>query len=158
MSTDLESRRDLPRIQVRAVKTETLQSCSATDDKETIIQQENSETDDCQTPKSEEHKIPAVLSCPPAPRKPRRSFSCKRKLTELEFFEIVNREEVDSFFQSSFELLPKRRSVIPEKTWDLDHGFSEKAESFSHLNQWIENDVKDHASVSSKHISIPISV
>ncbi|KAJ6901751.1 hypothetical protein NC651_019499 [Populus alba x Populus x berolinensis] len=25
-------------------------------------------------------------------------------------------------------------------------GFSEKAESFSHLNQWIENDVKDHAS------------
>jgi len=109
MSTDLESRQDLPRIQVRAVKTETLQSCSATDDKETIIQQENSETDDCQTPKSEEHKIPVVLSCPPAPRKPRRSFSCKRKLTELEFFEIVNREEVDSFFQSSFELLPKRR-------------------------------------------------
>jgi hypothetical protein len=37
-------------------------------------------------------------------------------------------------------------------------GFSEKAESFSHLNQWIENDVKDHASVSSKHISIPILV
>ncbi|KAJ6767730.1 CYCLIN-DEPENDENT PROTEIN KINASE INHIBITOR SMR14 [Salix koriyanagi] len=110
MSTDLELRRDLPAIQVRAVKTETLQSCRATDDKETIIQRADSETDDdCQTPKSEEHKIPPVLCCPPAPRKPRRSFSCKRKLAEFEFFETVNREEVDSFFQSSFELLPKRR-------------------------------------------------
>lgn len=26
---------------------------------------------DCETPKSEEHKIPNVLECPPAPRKPR---------------------------------------------------------------------------------------
>lgn len=27
--------------------------------------------DGCETPKSEEHKIPKVLECPPAPRKPR---------------------------------------------------------------------------------------
>ncbi|KAG6758559.1 hypothetical protein POTOM_038918 [Populus tomentosa] len=94
MSTDLELLQDLPRIQVRpAVKIETLQSCGATDDNKAIIQQENSETDDCQTPKSEEHKIPAVLSCPPAPRKAKRNISCKRKLTEIDFFEIVNREE-----------------------------------------------------------------
>jgi len=111
MSTDLELLHDLPRIQVRpAIKIETLQSCIATDGNKAIIQQENSETDDdCQTPKSEEHKIPAVLSCPPAPRKAKRNISCKRKLTEIDFFEIVNGEEVDSFFQSSFELLTKRR-------------------------------------------------
>ncbi|KAF9674939.1 hypothetical protein SADUNF_Sadunf10G0179800 [Salix dunnii] len=113
MSPDLELRQDLPVIQVRpaTTKIETLQSCSAADDKKAIIQQENSETDDCQTPKSEEHRIPAVLSCPPAPRKAKRIVSCKRKLREIDFFEIVNREEVDSFFQSSSELLTKRSRI-----------------------------------------------
>ncbi|KAG5237817.1 cyclin-dependent protein kinase inhibitor SMR [Salix suchowensis] len=110
MSADLELRQDLPFIQVRpATKIGTVQSCSDADDNKAIIQRENSETDDCQTPKSEEHRIPAVLSCPPAPRKAKRIVSCKRRLREIDFFETVNRDEVDSFFQSSSELLTKRR-------------------------------------------------
>ena len=40
---------------------------------------DNAEEEECQTPKSEAHKIPPVLSCPPAPRKPK-SFPVKRKL------------------------------------------------------------------------------
>ena len=59
----------------------------------------------CRTPTSKEHRIPKILDCPPAPRKPKRAPTCKRKLSELQFFEIVNREEVDSFFRSSFEQL-----------------------------------------------------
>ena len=61
------------------------------------------EEDCCRTPTSKEHRIPKILDCPPAPRKPKRAPTCKRKLSELQFFEIVNREEVDSFFRSSFE-------------------------------------------------------
>ncbi|KAF8039137.1 hypothetical protein BT93_B1626 [Corymbia citriodora subsp. variegata] len=56
--------------------------------------------DSCRTPTSEKHRIPAVLRCPPAPMKPRffRS-SCRRKLSELDFFDVVNRGEVDAFFK-----------------------------------------------------------
>ncbi|KAJ6744166.1 CYCLIN-DEPENDENT PROTEIN KINASE INHIBITOR SMR1-LIKE, partial [Salix purpurea] len=110
MSADLELRQDLPLIQVRpATKIGTLQSCSDADDNKAIIQQENSETDDCQTPKSEEHRIPAVLSCPPAPRKAKRIVSCKRRLREIDFFETVNRDEVDSFFSIQFRASYKEK-------------------------------------------------
>ncbi|KAL4342494.1 hypothetical protein GQ457_08G011280 [Hibiscus cannabinus] len=66
---------------------------------------------ECSTPTSEESKIPAVLSCPGAPRKPRKTFvSCKRKLSEFQFFEILNRDEVDAFFQAGFhDPVAKRR-------------------------------------------------
>ncbi|KAK8651329.1 hypothetical protein V6N13_140936 [Hibiscus sabdariffa] len=66
---------------------------------------------ECSTPTSEENKIPAVLSCPGAPRKPRKAFvSCKRKLSEFQFFEILNRDEVDAFFEAGFhDPLAKRR-------------------------------------------------
>ncbi|KAF8009533.1 hypothetical protein BT93_J0518 [Corymbia citriodora subsp. variegata] len=63
----------------------------------------------CRTPTSEHHKIPAIRSCPPTPRKPVHvrpiSFQNKRK---LHFFESTSkgREELDSFFQSSFKLSP----------------------------------------------------
>nr|XP_023876179.1 cyclin-dependent protein kinase inhibitor SMR1-like [Quercus suber] len=63
------------------------------------------EEDCCRTPTSKEHRIPKILDCPPAPRKPKRAPTCKRKLSDLQFFEIVNRDEVDSFFRSSFEQL-----------------------------------------------------
>ncbi|XP_030550470.2 cyclin-dependent protein kinase inhibitor SMR3-like [Rhodamnia argentea] len=55
----------------------------------------------CRTPTSEKHRIPAALRCPPAPKKPRfsRSTSCRRKLSELDFFDVVNRREVDTFFE-----------------------------------------------------------
>ncbi|KAJ9159870.1 hypothetical protein P3X46_025327 [Hevea brasiliensis] len=116
MSTDHESRQDLPRIQVPPIKIQTLGSCSTSEDlRDDVIQQENG--DECRTPTSEEHKIPAILSCPPAPRKPRRrTVLRKRKLSEFEFFEIVNRQEVESFFGSSFEVVaPAKKRSCPCK-------------------------------------------
>ncbi|OIW13209.1 hypothetical protein TanjilG_17652 [Lupinus angustifolius] len=58
------------------------------------------------TPTSKESKIPEVLSCPPAPKKPKSLVSCKRKLMdEFQFFEDTNKEDMDEFFRSTF---PKR--------------------------------------------------
>ncbi|KAG4150746.1 hypothetical protein ERO13_D04G021300v2 [Gossypium hirsutum] len=59
----------------------------------------------CKTPCSKENKIPAVVSCPPAPKKPKtRPLSCKRKLSpQFQFLEMVNRDEVDAFFKAAFD-------------------------------------------------------
>ncbi|KAK9124045.1 hypothetical protein Sjap_013647 [Stephania japonica] len=62
----------------------------------------------CVTPTSKDQKIPILQSCPPAPKKPKRSnvvLSCKRKLlcsSELQFFESTTsgREQVESFFKA----------------------------------------------------------
>ncbi|XP_047965644.1 cyclin-dependent protein kinase inhibitor SMR6-like [Salvia hispanica] len=53
-------------------------------------------SEDCQTPRSPRHMIPAVLRCPPAPKKRRQAAACKRKLCELEFFAG---EEIESLFR-----------------------------------------------------------
>ncbi|KAL7252832.1 hypothetical protein ACSBR1_007397 [Camellia fascicularis] len=105
MSTDLEFRQGLPQLRLPAIRIRaSLLSETTGDDSTATIQTPKSGVDDeCHTPKSPEHKIPAILICPPAPKKPKRSVSCKRKLCELEFFEIVAREEVESFFRSSFD-------------------------------------------------------
>ncbi|XP_048139820.1 cyclin-dependent protein kinase inhibitor SMR2-like [Rhodamnia argentea] len=78
--------------------------------------------DSCRTPTSEHHKVPAVRSCPPTPRKPAHvqasSFQNKRK---LHFFESTSkgREELDLFFQSSFEPSPgvKKRCMSVDFTF-----------------------------------------
>eukprot|EP01018_Ginkgo_biloba_P001844 Gb_23788 [translate_table: standard] len=36
-----------------------------------VVEEANENTEGCETPKSEEHSIPEVLECPPAPKKPR---------------------------------------------------------------------------------------
>ena len=58
----------------------------------------------CSTPTAVQHKIPAMTSCPPPPPPPKKPSvsSRKRKLSEVEFFEIVNRDEVDMFFLLHF--------------------------------------------------------
>ncbi|XVF82992.1 hypothetical protein PTKIN_Ptkin16aG0097000 [Pterospermum kingtungense] len=105
MSTDLELFKDLEKIRLPKLKVQP----------SIVIQEENKDQGDsseCSTPTSEENKIPTVLSCPPAPRKPRRRpVSCKRKLSELEFFKIVNRDEVDAFFKAACcdDSMSKRR-------------------------------------------------
>uniref|UniRef100_A0A5B7BZA1 Cyclin-dependent protein kinase inhibitor SMR1-like n=1 Tax=Davidia involucrata TaxID=16924 RepID=A0A5B7BZA1_DAVIN len=109
MSTDLEFRQSSPEIRLPAIKVRASQSSDISNDNSGILipmdhKSEDSE-DECHTPTSPEHKIPAILSCPPAPKKPKRAVSCKRKLCELEFFEIVASEEVESFFRSSFGLV-----------------------------------------------------
>ncbi|OAY38921.1 hypothetical protein MANES_10G053200v8 [Manihot esculenta] len=116
MSTDLELGQDLLSIEVPPIKIQTPGSCSNSKDINVdVIQQENGD-ECCRTPTSEEHKIPDILCCPPAPRKPRRRMIlCKRKLLEFdEFFEIVNRQEVESLFRSSSEVIAaaKKRSCL----------------------------------------------
>ncbi|KAG8380582.1 hypothetical protein BUALT_Bualt06G0030500 [Buddleja alternifolia] len=90
MATDLEFR--LPTININSSR---ITNCEITDDNESCC---ISEKDQCRTPKSPPHVIPAALSCPPAPRKKRRAASRKRKLCELQFFEMVAGDEVQSFF------------------------------------------------------------
>ncbi|XVE68743.1 hypothetical protein DITRI_Ditri09bG0094000 [Diplodiscus trichospermus] len=111
MSADLELFQDLVKIKLPKLKIQ------SSNESGIVIQEENKNQDSssssvCMTPTSEENKIPAVFTCPPAPRKPRkRAVSCKRKLSDqLQFFEIVNREEVDAFFKAGFDdLVSKRR-------------------------------------------------
>ncbi|CAK9176201.1 unnamed protein product [Ilex paraguariensis] len=105
MSTDLEFRLDLLEIRIPAIKITSSQSSDVTDDDKSLIPIEKSSLgheDGCQTPKSPQNLIPQILSCPPAPKKARPLASCKRKLCELQFFEMVAGEEVESFFRSSF--------------------------------------------------------
>ncbi|CAN1172076.1 hypothetical protein LINPERPRIM_LOCUS30964 [Linum perenne] len=125
MSTDLHSLPDLPKLRLLSDPSDkpaepsssgsTVDDASAnhnSDRKPKEEEVENYADEDCRTPKSAEFKIPPILKCPPAPRKPtaRTATSCKRKLmSELEFFEVVNREEVESFFRSGFQAVSKRR-------------------------------------------------
>ncbi|KAL3520797.1 hypothetical protein ACH5RR_018946 [Cinchona calisaya] len=118
MSTDLELRQELLEIRVpTALNVKISQSSDNIEDDDQIgmiIQSQEStnineeeEEEGCRTPKFAENMIPKILSCPPAPKKPRRvaSSSCKRKLSE--FFEsVVGREEVESFFLQ-FEVVSK---------------------------------------------------
>ncbi|XP_057472014.1 cyclin-dependent protein kinase inhibitor SMR1-like [Actinidia eriantha] len=100
MSTDLEfpTQFQIPTIRIKP-------NSQSSDNATTILAPDSS--DECHTPTSLEHKIPAILICPPAPKKPRnRVISSKRK---LEFFEIVAREEVDSFFRSNYGLVDAKR-------------------------------------------------
>ncbi|KAK8480894.1 hypothetical protein V6N13_104568 [Hibiscus sabdariffa] len=81
-----------------------------------IVIQEESE---CKTPSSKENKIPAAVSCPPAPKKPKRravSVSCKRNL-----FDVVNGEEVDAFFSAAFDdSVSKRRCLVLYMNWSYE--------------------------------------
>ncbi|KAL0298990.1 UNVERIFIED_CONTAM: hypothetical protein Sradi_6558800 [Sesamum radiatum] len=101
MSTDLE-------IRVPVIK---INSDISTDERCT-----SREVEECHTPRSPQHMIPATLSCPPAPRKRRHSAACKRKLWELEFSETVAREDVESLFRTAeevhFNASTKRKCVM----------------------------------------------
>nr|XP_009624219.1 cyclin-dependent protein kinase inhibitor SIM-like [Nicotiana tomentosiformis] len=99
MSTDLEFQQDFLENHLPNVKITSSQNSNNTDERcsSTI-----SNEDECHTPKSPQFLLPKILNCPTAPKKPKRIPSCKRKLLdhELQFFEIVARDEVDSFFRT----------------------------------------------------------
>ncbi|KAM1229917.1 hypothetical protein ACFX13_040888 [Malus domestica] len=73
---------------------------------------DDSVVSECRTPTSKENKIPTILTCPPAPRKPARRVgsSCKRK---LQFFETTNRKEVEDMFRSSFMINSRAKRSCP---------------------------------------------
>ncbi|OWM70262.1 uncharacterized protein LOC116194141 [Punica granatum] len=56
----------------------------------------------CRTPTSSEHRIAPALTCPPAPRKPRRTATRKRaRPSEAEeLLRKVSQEEIEAFFLS----------------------------------------------------------
>ncbi|CAN0854100.1 hypothetical protein LINGRAHAP2_LOCUS5832 [Linum grandiflorum] len=61
----------------------------------------NDDDDDVKTPTSPRCRIPAVLSCPPAPRKPKsRPITTKRKLEETRrvLFVDLSSDEIESLF------------------------------------------------------------
>ncbi|KAK4431063.1 hypothetical protein Salat_0868300 [Sesamum alatum] len=100
MSTDLEIR--VPVIKINCSQTTTTSDdIITTDDGIDDERCTGREAEECHTPRSPRHMIPTTLICPPAPKKRRRSAACKRKLWELEFFETVAREEVESFFRTA---------------------------------------------------------
>ncbi|XP_038993170.1 cyclin-dependent protein kinase inhibitor SMR1-like [Hibiscus syriacus] len=103
MSEDLGSLQDLAKTNLTKLN---IQSSN-----QEIKNNQGESSSECSTPTSEENKIPAVFSCPGAPRKPRKTLvSCKRKLSEFHFFETLNRDEVDAFFEAGFhDSISKRR-------------------------------------------------
>ncbi|XP_057980566.1 cyclin-dependent protein kinase inhibitor SMR1-like [Malania oleifera] len=120
MSMDLQLRLELSTLRPPPIRVRTPESSHvAGDTSRTVDTGDLQSTKDCEqsmcrTPTSEEHKIPAVLSCPRAPRKRRAVVSCKRRLSwELEFCEIVQPEQLDELFQSSFKAVAgaKKRRV-----------------------------------------------
>lgn len=78
---------------------------------------------DLHTPTEDENKIPITLTPPPAPRKPvikRKGIACKRKLFgeinhQVSHHQIVNKEEVDAFFKSSFDSLAGKSAMIVKR-------------------------------------------
>ncbi|KAK9070265.1 hypothetical protein SSX86_010665 [Deinandra increscens subsp. villosa] len=109
MSTDLQVLRDLPAIRLTSSKIKLPASptrSNSASDESCTVESEELEVEECKTPKSSEHKIPEITTCPPAPKKQRTSSpSCKRRISEFEFFEIVARDEIESFFKSSYGLI-----------------------------------------------------
>ncbi|KAE9617529.1 hypothetical protein Lal_00034998 [Lupinus albus] len=107
MSTNLQLPQELPKLQISTIKT--ILPDHTTKIIHVKIDQDDSgdsgDVDIYQTPTSKESKIPAIITCPRAPRKAKQ-ISCKRKLMdEYQFFEVVNKEEMDAFSMSNF---PKR--------------------------------------------------
>ncbi|KAJ6403371.1 hypothetical protein OIU84_015300 [Salix udensis] len=96
MSKDHINQRDLPEL---------LQSAPQDNEQgggELGFRADDDDQEQCRTPTSSDHKIPTIQSCPPTPRKKVKVFAQKRKLPE--FFETTNKDEVESFFRSSFEI------------------------------------------------------
>lgn len=92
-TTDLDEFMRLPMIKISTT--------NIISDDESCISSSKIDQQKCHTPKSPQHMIPAVLTCPPAPKKPRRVSSCKRsRVSGLKFIEVVARDEIETFFRT----------------------------------------------------------
>ncbi|KAG9136604.1 hypothetical protein Leryth_020270 [Lithospermum erythrorhizon] len=119
MSKDLEFIEELVEIRSPSITIGSLQlSDVADDDVGVAIQSKNGSRNDgkeCHTPRSPQHMIPKILSCPPAPKKPRRAApSCKR---QLQFFEITAREEMESFFRMFDNVHAHNNNGAPKRSF-----------------------------------------
>lgn len=106
MSEDHKPQQILPELDEKSATSQGLKQ----DDGDEIVAADeqlvsSNDQEECKTPTSSDHKIPRIRSCPPTPRKKERKLLLqKRKFSEMEFFEASNRDEVESFFRSNFEL------------------------------------------------------
>ncbi|KAI3518645.1 hypothetical protein L1887_07452 [Cichorium endivia] len=58
------------------------------------------------------------MLCPPPPKKQRLSApSCRRRVSEFDFFEAVARDEIESFFKSSYELIDQQSSTNKRRSY-----------------------------------------
>ncbi|XP_023757036.1 cyclin-dependent protein kinase inhibitor SMR1 [Lactuca sativa] len=116
MSTDLQLRQDLPAIKLPASLKIKLPASpplmDSTSEESCAIQLEDQEVEECRTPTTIQHRIPQLNTCPPPPKKQRPSApSCRRRLSEFDFFESVARDEIESFFRSSYEIINQQSST-----------------------------------------------
>lgn len=65
------------------------------------------------TPTSPEHRIPATLPCPPAPRKPKSQLSKKRK----DQFALDVSQEIESYFSSQFKAAAENKKIKVFTNW-----------------------------------------
>ncbi|KAI3761753.1 hypothetical protein L1987_52175 [Smallanthus sonchifolius] len=115
MSTDLQLLRDLPPIRLTSLKIKLPDTPPAPVESCTVQLSEEEEVENCQTPTSSEYKIPEITTCPSAPKKQRLPVpSCKRRISEFELFEIVARDEIESFFKSGYEFI-NRNSITNKR-------------------------------------------
>ncbi|KAK7279511.1 hypothetical protein RJT34_24564 [Clitoria ternatea] len=115
MSTDLQIHHELPKLRIAAVKIEDVPSpdhhnvssvATRADNENDAAVTVSDDDESYRTPTSKASKIPAILTCPPAPKKSKPFGSCKRKLLDdFQFFEVTSKEDMDAFFRSTF---PKR--------------------------------------------------
>lgn len=78
----------------------TVEPISAAEDVKVTVAANNLTVGDegCETPKSEEHRLPKILTCPPAPRKPRPTARRKTESAAQARALFVNPSELNLFF------------------------------------------------------------
>ncbi|KAF5948044.1 hypothetical protein HYC85_014001 [Camellia sinensis] len=116
MSTDLEFQQGLAQLRLPTIRIKPSADEIPTIQTPKSGSNSNSGDDECRTPTSPEHKIPAMLSCPPAPKKPRRTEHYKRKLCELQFFEIVG---ISSLSQDLNKLFGDLKARVSEQMGEI---------------------------------------
>ncbi|KAK4758000.1 hypothetical protein SAY87_019301 [Trapa incisa] len=121
MSTNIQLFRDLPKLRLHAAdpsppsesSASPASTTAAASNSDAVHPEEDSREEECRTPTSEESRISAVMTCPPAPKKPRYALSGKRKLSELDSFETLHGGEIEEFFHLASARIaseaPKRR-------------------------------------------------
>lgn len=125
MSTDLQLPENVLPTRLSSLKIKLPTSPTKHDTTTSCTIQENmqEEQEECQTPTSLEHKIPDIVTCPPAPKKQRVSEyspTCKRRIfSDFEFYEYIAKDEIEAFFKETYEFNGQKSSVNKRRFSDL---------------------------------------
>ncbi|GJW48694.1 cyclin-dependent protein kinase inhibitor SMR1-like protein [Tanacetum coccineum] len=125
MSTDLQLPEHVLPTRLASLKIKLPTSPTKSDTTTSCTIQENIQEHEkeCQTPTSLEHKIPVILTCPPAPKRKRVSEyspTCKRRiLSGFEFYEYIGKDEIEAFFKETYEFIGQKSSENKRRFSDL---------------------------------------